>query len=314
MLKVSGYDGIIESESIQDTSELLVPAQQKNNYTDEGPAEISQIDLVLINTPTPGLDGIELAGIMKNHPSLESIPIIVISTDDNTNLESAFRVGAVDYIKRPVNKTELRARVGMALKLKEERDLRKKREKELLHLTQNLEYANQRLQAMTRTDALTNIPNRLYFNEIYAIEWFRALRQQHEITILMIDIDNFKKFNDTYGHLAGDECLKQIASVVNKCIMRAGDFAARYGGEEFIICLPNHGIKDGLAVANRLLQMVSGLNITHSSSDVSQHVTVSIGAAFTIPSNEMDMNSLIQIADKALYSAKKSGRNKVVSA
>jgi len=160
---------------------------------------------------------------------------------------------------------------------------------------------------------LTGLSNRRYFNEYVDAQWRLAIREQTPFSILMIDVDNFKRYNDTCGHLAGDEVLKRVAGAVHESFVRPMDLAARFGGEEFAVILPSTPVGSLPALGNRLRFNVEGLRIPHGGSTVCQHVTVSVGGATAIPQQDDSYLQLIQVADEALYEAKGTGKNKVVT-
>ncbi len=178
--------------------------------------------------------------------------------------------------------------------------------------TKELESLNEELKRIARIDALTDIPNRRYFDEVLIKEHERALREKIPLSLLMVDIDFFKSYNDAYGHIPGDNCLKMIAKVISEGVNRPGDFIARYGGEEFVVLLPNTDSKGALFVANKIINLISSLKITHCASQVCEYVTISIGAASTTNLKSHNQMYLLEMADKALYMAKGNGRNQVV--
>ncbi|MFT6122646.1 MAG: diguanylate cyclase (GGDEF)-like protein [Oleiphilaceae bacterium] len=167
----------------------------------------------------------------------------------------------------------------------------------------------QELYELSTMDALTCITNRRGFDEALSREWLRAKRAKAQLTLLMIDVDFFKKFNDSLGHLAGDDCLSLIASTLNNFTRRAGEVIARYGGEEFAILLPNTTGKEGIKIAGSICEGIAKLNIDHPASDVAKNVTVSIGVYCAEPEQLDDSQQLIKLADSALYQAKAAGRN-----
>ncbi len=185
-------------------------------------------------------------------------------------------------------------------------------EKTVLERTKDLYDAKKKLETLSRTDSLTNIGNRRDFDETMEKEWNRGLRDKTPLSMMMIDIDYFKLFNDKYGHAAGDACLKNIAYAMNKTLKRASDKVTRYGGEEFVIILPN--TKDVFSYAEDCRQNIENLRIPHEGSITSKYVTISIGVATAIPDLNSELVEFISTADRALYEAKESGRNKVVSA
>ena len=165
---------------------------------------------------------------------------------------------------------------------------------------------------LSNEDGLTQIANRRCFDQQLQKEWFRALRDQLPLSICLIDIDYFKRYNDTYGHLEGDSCLRQVAANLQDQLRRPGDMAARFGGEEFIVLLPNTNSQGAHQVAERIRLQIENLNIPHRDSLISDRVTISIGVATMIPAKDDASESLLTMADKALYQAKEKGRNQVV--
>jgi diguanylate cyclase (GGDEF)-like protein/PAS domain S-box-containing protein len=165
------------------------------------------------------------------------------------------------------------------------------------------------LEQLATRDGLTGLANRRCFDETLHAEWARALRQRQPLSLLMVDVDNFKAYNDANGHLGGDECLKRIASAVAS-EMRANDLVARYGGEEFAVILPNQSLKGAASVAERIRTRVEQLQVPNRTAP-GAHVTVSIGAATAIASNENQASDLVATADAALYRAKHMGRNRI---
>ena len=178
--------------------------------------------------------------------------------------------------------------------------------------TKELELKNEELQRIARIDALTGIANRRYFDEVFFIEYNRTIREQRSISLLMIDIDFFKKYNDNYGHIPGDNCLKKVTQAISKEVHRPREIIARYGGEEFVVLLPNTDIKEAMFVANKIINSVSSLKIPHCSSKVCDYVTVSIGVTTMANFKGCNQLDLLKTADKALYMAKKNGRNQVL--
>jgi len=174
-----------------------------------------------------------------------------------------------------------------------------------------LELANVNLQILSRIDDLTCIPNRRYFNEVFFNEYKRAARIQIPISLIMIDIDFFKKYNDYYGHILGDKCLKDVANAINQESKRTGDFVARYGGEEFMALLPNTDLNGAKEVGDRIISAVASLNIPHEASPISSKVTVSAGVVTVTSFEGCGVQDLLEKVDRALYEAKESGRNRI---
>jgi diguanylate cyclase (GGDEF)-like protein/PAS domain S-box-containing protein len=174
---------------------------------------------------------------------------------------------------------------------------------------EKLEEVNVVLQHLSSIDGLTSIANRRYFDDSLEREWRRAIRKKAELSLVMVDIDYFKSFNDTYGHLSGDECIKTVAQVLNSSINRPGDLAARFGGEEFIVLLPDTESEGAMKVARKIRATVEALQIHHQGSSINNYVTVSLGVATISPLLEQASKELVYAADRALYDAKQNGRN-----
>ncbi len=169
------------------------------------------------------------------------------------------------------------------------------------------------LETLSATDGLTCIANRRRFDEFFEHEWRRCLREQHPLSLILMDIDFFKQFNDHYGHLEGDDCLRRVANVLVSVVKRSGDLVARYGGEEFTCVLPNTDAHGAEMVANRVRERIDEIGIPHSFSTAADHVTLSFGVAALIPQKEQNPSDLLRLADDFLYTAKQNGRNQVQS-
>jgi diguanylate cyclase (GGDEF)-like protein len=179
---------------------------------------------------------------------------------------------------------------------------------DLVRKEQLLAQANEQLSLQSATDGLTGIANRRHFDETLDAEWQRAARNGNGLSLLMVDIDHFKLFNDHYGHLAGDECLRRVSHVLSSCVRRAGEVLARYGGEEFVMLMPGADLTQAMAMAQRCLNRIEQDAIPHGSSPTAPHVTFSIGIACVLPSSSRDAESLVNAADTAMYRAKMAGR------
>lgn len=276
------------------------------------PFKAAEADLILMDIQMDDIDGIEAARTIKAKSEYKHVPILMITAEDrDETLEKAFKVGAVDYITKPLRKTELLARVGSFLMLRQETLRRKEREQDLIALAAELRKANSTLSRMAESDGLTGVPNRRFFDETLQREWRRATRSGKTLALLMIDIDHFKLYNDNYGHLAGDQCLKQVSLTMSDVLLRPADFLARYGGEEFAVVLPETDIPGAVHIAAELTDSITALAIPHAFSPVSTLVTVSIGIAAIVPDKDnLKPEILISIADQALYQAKNQGRNR----
>lgn len=276
----------------------------------KGKRKKRNVDLILMDVIMPGITGIEACAKIKKEEILKETPVIMVTaTKEEMHLQEAFQAGAIDYIKKPINVTELLARVRSALRLKMETDSRKERERELSEMAEQLNEANKKLTQISYMDGLTAVANRRYFEEFFKREWKNAIRGNSFISLIMFDIDCFKAYNDTYGHLNGDDCLKKIAKTLNAALKRPRDLLCRYGGEEFIAVLPDTDKKGAAEVAKRFLREIKNLKINHKTSPVNKNVTISIGVATIKPDKKTKSNLFINEVDKALYEAKQSGRN-----
>ncbi|OGQ99024.1 MAG: diguanylate cyclase response regulator [Deltaproteobacteria bacterium RIFOXYD12_FULL_55_16] len=278
--------------------------------------------LVLLDVQMPDMDGFETAALMRGIKQTRHLPIIFVTaiSKDDEHIFRGYDAGAIDYLFKPVNPVILRSKVEIFLKINRQQRLLEKKTaeldqkvEELLILKSQMEEVNQQLEELSRTDSLTGLANRRQFKEVLASEWRRALRNNHSLALIMADIDAFKSFNDTYGHLVGDECLQKIALALHSPLMRASDLAARFGGEEFVILLPGTDLEGGAFIAEAIRRDVENLAITHAGSDTGGLVTMSFGVTAVKPSVELVDLNLVCTADKALYIAKKEGKNRCVA-
>ena len=255
----------------------------------------SKADLVICDVDMPRMDGFKFLQLVESRPELQGVPIIMLTgmMDFNSKIKG-LEQGASDYLTKPFDSGELVARVKVQLKIKSLQD--------------ELKQANELLKRLTNIDHLTNLFNRRYLSEVLDGEFFRARRNNEYLSLIIIDIDYFKKVNDTYGHQNGDVVLGAVAMLAQRQL-RAYDSAARYGGEEFVLVIPGTTLAGGVMVAERLRQAV--LEHTFPSPLEDLTVTISAGVA-TYPSPNVDsVDSLFRQADEALYRAKQNGRNRV---
>ena len=269
--------------------------------------------VILQDLVMPGIDGLELVRRYRQDPATVRIPIIVLSTKDEPAVKSAaFAAGANDYLVKLPDNIELVARLRYHSDAYVNRVQRDAADCALRESQRALIEANLELQRLTRVDGLTGLANRRYFDEFFTAEWKRAVRTQTPLSVLMIDIDCFKRYNDTYGHLAGDQVLRQVAETIQRNCGRSTDLGARYGGEEFIVVLCNTPVTGMRAVGETLRQDIADLKLRHMASVVADHVTVSVGGASLIPRLSQSAALLIDAADRALYRAKDGGRDRLV--
>ncbi len=251
-----------------------------------------QPQLILLNLTMPEMDGYHVMRQIKQTREIADIPIIVVTgLHESADETKSLRMGAVDYVTKPYHPEILKARIDRQLELKRQQDFFK---------------------VLSYRDFLTGIPNRRSFNEILEREQKRCKRNHSALSLLMIDVDFFKKYNDIYGHLAGDKCLKRIVSSMAEQLRRPTDQLARFGGEEFACVLPETNCAGATKIAETLQQAILDLKIPHSEG-INRQVTVSIGIATDYPHEVDETEKLISMADKCLYQAKLQGRNTIYS-
>ncbi len=307
LLLGAGYDNVQQAGGVPEALDLLGIGENGSSTQ-----EVQPFDLVLMDIVMPVMDGIEGCHVIRGTKKWRDLPIIMVTAkDDMGSLKRAFDAGAMDYVTKPIQEVELLARIHSALTLKGETDRRKAREADLLEITSKLAAANQRLRALSSKDGLTGVANRRWFDETLEREWRRAKRSRRVLNMAMIDIDHFKKYNDHYGHLPGDDCLKKVAAVLQQRMRRAGDLVARYGGEEFVVVMPEMDTAAAKTLAEELRAGVEQLDIPHEGSQTSRFVTVSIGGGGILPGLDNEAWNLVEMADQAMYRAKNNGRNQV---
>lgn len=254
-------------------------------------AAAAQPDLVLLDVLMPGIDGFEVCRQLKADALLADIPIIFTTGLGDTEDEMrGLSLGAIDYVTKPIQPAILRARVGNHVELKRLRD---------------------QLAAMAVTDALTGLSNRRHLERSLSTEAARLARTGGWLSVIMLDIDFFKQFNDTYGHPAGDRCITMVAAALTRAVKRASDLPARYGGEEFACILPGADPHGAEIVAQEIRLQIQSLNIPHERSQVSPFITVSIGVASARCLPNMSTERWIAEADRQLYISKQDGRNRI---
>jgi len=254
--------------------------------------KISNLDLVLLDVEMPDMNGYAMCKLLKENPKTLDIPVIFVTANSNEDDEQrGLELGAVDYITKPFRPAIVKARIKNHLELKCQRDF-------LKHLSFH--------------DGLTQVANRSHFDDYLKDEWKRATRNQSPLSLIMIDIDNFKLFNDCYGHVHGDECLKRVAETIKNSLERSTDLAARYGGEEFACILPSTSLAGAAQLAEQIRINIYQLAIPHPKSLTDSIVTISLGVSQIIPTQGDKITEFIQQADRKLYRAKKEGRNRII--
>jgi len=265
-------------------------------------------DAILLDIEMPNMDGFAVCAAIRDGLDFEDVPILFVTSHDDEGIEArALAAGAIDFVIKPLRPTIVRARVANYLTLKQRAD---------------------QLRRLSTTDQLTGIANRRAFDATLEREWLRAGRTGEPLSLVMIDIDYFKAFNDTYGHQAGDVCLRAVAQTLAEKTRRPGDLAARYGGEEFVIVLPGCDSHQAFRLAEEIRNGVSAIEIPHAASLVAPYVSVSVGAVSMAdvrcgphdrrsPGTADDDHGggpgdLVRLTDEALYRAKNAGRNRTV--
>ncbi|MFN6476726.1 PleD family two-component system response regulator [Nostoc sp. DedQUE07] len=256
-------------------------------------------DIVLLDAIMPDMDGFECCTQLELLDCNKHTPVLMITgLEDQESVDRAFAVGAMDFVTKPIHWPVLRQRVKRLIQQSQ--------------LQQKLETMNLELQRLVTIDGLTQVANRRRFEEYFSQEWQRLKREQRPLSLILCDVDFFKLYNDTYGHRVGDRCLQKIAQAIKDIIKRPGDLVARYGGEEFAVILPNTDTKGAIHVADQICHAVRALAIPHQNSQVSSHVTISVGFTTEIPQPDSDLEEMIAAADRALYEAKAAGRDRFV--
>lgn len=284
--------------------------------------EVGNYDLILLDILMPQMNGYEVLRHLKSHDMWRIIPVIMISAlDEIDSVVKCIQLGAEDYLTKPFNPVLLRARIGACLEKKRLRDQELLYIQKLAKAHEEILRANHQLEKMATLDGLTQVANRRHFDSYLSQQWQSLLQQPsmnldspgiRSLSLIFLDVDYFKQYNDTYGHLEGDDCLRAIAQTLVQTTTRPDDLVARYGGEEFAIVLPQTTLKTAQRIANQLCQAVQNLQIRHRGSAVSTVVTASLGVASVVPQAEGAMTSLLDLADQALYEAKRQGRNQVM--
>ena len=277
-----------------------------------GTAEKIGPTVILLDITMPEISGLTICQFIRAHPATRDIPVVMLSSnDDAVTKAEAFAAGANDYLVKLPDAVELVARLryhsaAYVRKLQRDDAYRALRASQM-----KLEELNMQLLKLANVDGLTGIANRRHFDERLGVEWLRALRNRRPLTLIMFDVDWFKQYNDKFGHLEGDECLKRIARSAQEIVSRPADTVARYGGEEFIVLLPETDSGGALTVAEKLRADIEALHLPNPDSTVSPHITVSLGVTTVVPAANSDPTECIKLVDEALYRAKQAGRNRL---
>ncbi|MCS6204826.1 diguanylate cyclase [Shewanella baltica] len=250
-----------------------------------------QPDLVLLDIEMPGMSGFDVCQHLKADPETATIGVIFVTAHfDEVQEVKGFQLGAVDFIHKPINPIITTARVKNQFTLKRQSDL---------------------LHSIALLDSLTGVANRRQFEQRLPEIWKHCCRNELALSVVMLDVDFFKRFNDRYGHQEGDQCLRHVAKAISDSLLRATDFVARYGGEEFICILPETKLVGAIHTAQNIVNAVQALHLEHLESSF-QEVTISAGVASVLPKSDLTWQTLIETADQQLYLAKENGRNQVV--
>jgi len=255
-------------------------------------ATSTKLDLILLDVMMPGLNGYEICTRLKEDDRTKDIPIIFVTSLADAGAETkGLRLGAVDYITKPFDPEPVKARVSTQIKLK---------------------VAQEKLALLAATDGLTGLWNRAHFDAMLAYEYSRHIRSGGELSLILLDVDHFKAFNDTYGHVSGDDCLRQVALAISGTASRLTDVVARYGGEEFILLLPETSLEGAMILAEKVRKCISDLDLPHRLSNEG-HITASFGVSCSRIRLLSAQSELVIEADMQLYAAKAAGRNRVSS-
>lgn len=269
-------------------------------FTDEWP------DLILLDVNMPGMSGYETARQFRDlgEEWAHWVPIIFLSGSiEDRDIVMGIEAGGDDYLAKPISEVVLHAKIKAMMRMADHR-------RTSIEVAEALSKANEKLEQLSRNDGLTGIANKRYFIEYMKHEWFSCMRNQSPVSLLFIDVDYFKPYNDHYGHLKGDGCLKKVAQALHDATRRNSDMAFRYGGEEFAIILPETGHEGMCYMGQVMVQTVHDLQLAHAYSSADNVVTISVGGATMVPQKGSKPAIVIEQADKGVYKAKESGRNR----
>ena len=310
-------ENLLVLEQVLESPELAIVRANSGHEALEKTLD-HEFALILLDVQMPIMDGYETAALLRGNKRTKNIPIIFVTaaTKERSQVFRGYGSGAVDYLFKPLETGVLKSKVKIFLELYHQRRLLEEKTQELdakvmelETLQSKLEKSNEKLRQLSSLDGLTDIPNRRFFDETMTREWQRGTRRQKPLSLILADIDHFKAFNDAYGHVLGDDCLKRVAKGLGKSILRDVDTIARYGGEEFAAILPETDETGAVLIIQRMLESIKSLKIDHKASPTANHVTVSFGLSTMVPNKDLHPTQLIESADSALYLAKNSGRN-----
>jgi diguanylate cyclase (GGDEF)-like protein len=274
--------------------------------------------VIFMDVQMPGMDGFETAELLRSIEKTKNIPIIFVTalSKEQKSIFKGYEVGAVDYLPKPIDPIVLRSKARIFKEMYLQRIMIEKQVVELeerLNELTRLQQEKENLEHLSMQDSLTSIYNRRGIDKFYKIHWSNCLRYRLPFSVMMIDIDEFKNYNDHYGHLQGDAVIKAVADAMEKSLFRSEDFVGRYGGEEFLVVMPNVDLEGAEVVGELIQEAIRDLNIEHEYASGRGRVTVSIGVATLTPTATISPQELIIQADQKLYLAKKNGRNQLVS-
>ena len=274
--------------------------------------------LILMDVEMPELNGYDTAELLRGNSKTRNIPIIFVTANsrEDEQLFRGYDAGAVDYLIKPIAPQILLGKISVFKTLyRQKQELFRKTEElngiisELEELQQELEEKNEQLKILSNQDGLTGLYNRRYLDSLIEDEWIRGMRTGQHLSLIMADVDHFKSYNDTYGHIAGDECLIKVAEIFTNVIQRRVDKVARYGGEELIAVLPETDSEGAEQLAISLINAIRDAGIEHSGSVNGKTLTISFGISSVIPAADRSAVDFIKSVDVALYDAKSRGRN-----
>ncbi len=249
-------------------------------------------DVILLDVIMPDLDGYEVLRKLKEDVRTSSICVVFLTGLDTPEAEErGLSEGASDYVTKPFHPTVVKARVALHMQVVRQRRM---------------------LETLANIDGLTELPNRRQFDAVFSAEWARASRTGQPLSVAILDVDFFKRYNDSYGHAMGDHALQLVARTLRKRVQRPADLAARYGGEEFVLVMPDTPLEGAMELVEKLRVGVESLGVPHKRSSAAPYLTVSVGVACTTADPVLTAESLLQKADERLYRAKKAGRNRAV--